>query len=279
MANTHPLQVTLDRAMQLEDYIRFQLGPVSASDWVTSTQLVHPDSLPKWVNKIQDNLGTESKVIVASSLLQRYQWQIIVAGISCYLLDQRVPDLSPDNLRLQLDEEEGVRALALTHGTFTALATDPAANHADVHTVASQEALREVLRQQLEGHFGWVIDQLCTHLGCKPRGLWLTVADRCAATFIWLMQELEVATPVDQIEHEINGVLRVAGSPLNHPKIGVFTLTYKDRSQAFLDRASCCYWYREKDGDYCSTCPSRSQDDRNSRLLEYMSEEYTNATS
>lgn len=116
------------------------------------------------------------------------------------------------------------------------------------------------------------MQRLHQRLGCSPRGLWLFVTDRCVGTLSWLMQERDETASLCQIEAEVDALIRAPGSSLANKRVGLFELTYQNHSRVYLDRATCCYWYRTEGGDYCNTCPHRTEEDRNARLLKYMAE-------
>jgi len=192
-----------------------------------------------------------------------------------------VPELHPENICLHVPaaehaekEEEHNARIAFTGGRFAALPTDPAADHPDAYIVPDQDALRDNLRTGLEVHFSWVIERLSQTVGCNPRGLWLYVTDRCAGTLGWLMQEQDKQACLPCINREADALIRVSGSPLFNKKVGFFELTYQEHSHIYLDRATCCYWYKTDGGDYCNTCPHRTKEERNERLLKYMADEY-----
>jgi hypothetical protein len=217
--------------------------------------------------------------MVSGSLLQAYQWPLIASAVACYLCDRRVPDLRIENVRLRFSiaEEEDENAepeesIAFLGGRFFALPDDPAADHPDARIVPHRDALRDALRSGIETHLGSTIQRLHERLGCSPRGLWLFVADRCAGTLVWLMQEQDVTVGLDPIGREVDALIRAPGSPLANKRVGLFELNYRGRSRVYLDRATCCYWYRSEDGDYCTTCPHRTEEERNARLLKYMAE-------
>lgn len=272
----HPLSETFSRLTKISEYINAQLGLPAESGWVEPPLLFSSSStyLQESTRYYQTSLHTTSKNMIGSAVLQAYHWQIIVCAIGSYLSDRRVPMLSINNLQVKLEEERNVEALTLFSGRFYALPTDPAAAHPDASIVPDVAALRDQLRQELESHLGWVIEQIEQGLGTKPRGLWLDVADRCAGTLIWLMQEMDSSIEPAAIQQEIEQLIHVPNSPLNHPKIGCFALTCGTQTRAFLDRSSCCYWYRmdEAQGKVCTTCPRRSEEERNQLLLKYMAE-------
>lgn len=257
------------------------------ADWLAPAELFAPPAthLTSLIEAIQKRLHTTAATMIGGALIQEYQWPLIASAVACFLVDRRVPDLQPPHVRLRLPtegtaEEAGAdhTAIAYTSGRFAALPTDPAAAHPDALILGDEAALRDYLRTGLESHFAWVIAALSAAVGCNERGLWLYVTDRIAGTLAWLMQMQNGQNCLTCIDQEAGALLRVAGSPLYHQKIGFFKLTYKERTHVYLDRATCCYWYKQDGGDYCSTCPRRTEEDRNACLLKYMAAEYEQAT-
>jgi hypothetical protein len=269
----HPLAQTLARMHALNAYRKAELGVPSGAGWIA-----HPDLAPgaAWLEALitatQARLRTTAAAIVGSALLQSYQWPLISTTVACYLLDQRVPDLTLANTQIHYTAEHEADRLALRDGRFMALPDDPAASHPDATVVPDRAALRSALRIGIEAHLGVVIDQLCARLGCKPRGLWLNVTDALAGNLVWVAQERDPATSLAALEGELDALIGVPGSPLTSRTIGLIQLRHQQRSLIFPDRATCCYWYKTEGGDYCSTCPKRTPDDRRQRLLAYLAE-------
>lgn len=280
-AEQHPLAHSFQRAQTLSEYLKVSYGAPPDEGWVAADSVfaAHTEHFDTLVHAVQQRLRTRSANIIAGSLLQGYQWQLVASAIACYLLDRRVPDLDAASIRLRYNEAGEAEAITFTSGHFVALPDDPAADHPDALVVASVQALSAALRSGIESHLGQTIDQLCARLDCKPRGLWLNVADGCAGTLTWLMQQHDPAAGVALIEAEVDALVRAPGSPLNTTQLGLIELTYQDRTQVFLDRASCCYWYKTEGGAYCSTCPHRTPDDRNAQLLKYMAEQHVDQAS
>ena len=281
--NDHPLSQTFTQLQQLNQYIGARFGTPAAPDWLSPVELLaaHASVLAAPIEAMQKRLHTKAVNTIGGALLQEYQWPLIAAAVGCFLVDRRVPDLQPEHIRLYVpatepaaEEGEHHARIAFCSGHFVALPDDPAADHPDATLVPDLAALRDNLRTGLESHFGWVIERLSQAVGCNPRGLWLYVTDRIAGTLSWLMQEQDKQIGLRRIEPEFNRLLRVAGSPLVSKKVGFFELTYKEQTHVYLDRATCCYWYKTDGGDYCTTCPHRTKEDRNAQLLKYMAEAY-----
>jgi hypothetical protein len=277
----HPLQQTFARIRQRSPYLCARLGQASGGDWVTPSDLFAPHAagLAAMISATQTRLRTRTATVVGGALIQEYQWPLISTAVACFLTDHRVPDLHLENVSLRFPSEEAGAAggnhpdqIAFTTGRFAALPDDPAANHPDATILPDLEALRSALRTGIEAHMTGVIERVSEAVGCNRKGLWLFVADRLAGTLSWLMQEGAGQACLTCINREADGLVRVADSPLYHKKVGFFELTYNDQTQVYLERATCCYWYKTEGGDYCSTCPHRTKADRNERLLKYMAE-------
>jgi hypothetical protein len=270
-----PLAQTLDSVRRLSAYLKADIDVSPGPDWLTAADLA-PGAAPleALIAATQARLRTTAPTITASALLQSNQWPLISTAIACYLVHRRVPDLSIVSVRTHYNAEHEADALALNSGRFAALPNDFAADHLDAVVVANVDALRTTVRTSIEAHLSAVIEQLCAHFACKPRGLWLNVADALARTIVWLMQEHAPATTAAQIEAEIAALIRIPASPLYRRQIGLIELAYHGRSQVFLDRATCCFWYKAEGGDYCSTCPKRTLNDRRERLLRYLADEH-----
>jgi hypothetical protein len=108
--------------------------------------------------------------------------------------------------------------------------------------------------------------------------LWLHVTDALAGNLVWVAQERDPATSLAALEGELDVLIGVPGSPLTSRTIGLIQLRHQQRSLIFPDRATCCYWYKTDGGDYCSTCPHRTPDDRRQRLLAYLAEPAATST-
>jgi hypothetical protein len=269
-----PLAETITRLNKLSNSLYVAYGVPAEPGWHTTLSLFMPGSegLGRMIALKQQQLRTTAPNVIGSAVLQAYQWPVMAAAAACYLLDHRVPDLDAENVWLRWTEEMNMDGIAWQNGRFTALVTDAAANHPHVTIVPDQATLCTSWRTQIESHLCPIIEQLCQQLRCHPKGLWLAAADRLVGTLLWLMPLIKPNVTPAEIEQEVEMLIRVPGSPLNNQQVGVFTLTCVGRTKTFLDRVTCCYWYKMEDGDYCTTCPHRAKEERNQRLLLSMAQ-------
>lgn len=222
---------------------------------------------------------------MAGSLLQHLQWPLLTVAVRCYLRENRVAIVQPDELWLHLKQDAEhageLDAVALSSARFYALPDDPHAAHPDATVAPNRAALCERLRETITAHFAPAVALLCTELGCKERPLWLFVADGLAGTLAWT--QLEQAHPASRvaIEAELDGLVRAPRSPLFARQIGLFELTFRDQPRLHYDRATCCYWYKTEDarGDCCATCPRRPKAERDALLLNHLAEQEATKTS
>ncbi len=276
---SHPLQTSLNRLQQISTYLKAETGLPQTEGWHSPAELFASNSskLNHLIAYVQTTYQTDSPEIVASALLNGYQWIVIVPALACYLSERRVPDLSLNNVRVRFDEAtepDFADKINYRHGRFWVLPDDPAAQHPDVIVLPNLEALRLQLRTSIESHLDWVLTQLQGVICVRSSTLWRTVADRCAGTIIWLGQELNGCfDQPDRIEAEVAAFIQAPGSALRNQRTGILKITYQDYTRLFLRRGSCCYAFRTPEHNYCATCPLQPRDQRERRLLERIKSE------
>lgn len=272
LALQEPLQQTFERVSALNQYINVQVGTPTGAGWITAEALFAPESslLAGMIASHQHRYGTTVPNIIGSTLLQNYHWSLISSVLATYFVDRRVPNAAVNRVKMFFTENGDGDGIAFADGAFTALPDDPAAGHPQVTIVPTLDALRDRLRVELENHLTWVIDRIVDWTGCRPAGLWLAVSDRCMSTVSWIMQMIEPDISLAQIQAETEPLLRIKGSPLYNKKVDLVEVTHLNQSQIFLQRASCCYWYKTEGGNYCSTCPHLSQAQRTERWHHYL---------
>jgi hypothetical protein len=279
--SVHPLAATLARVMADVEYLQAQHGVPTAAGWFcpAADYTAGSEALQAQIAKTQADLRTTTPIVVAGSLLQHVQWPLLTVAVRCYLHEGRVPAIRPNELWLHLkqdsEHQNELDAVALAGNHFYALPDDPDAAHPDATLVADRAALRERLREMVRAHFAPAVALLCAELGCKERPLWLFVADGLGSTVAWTQLEQEPPVSRSNMEVELDGLVRVQGTPLFARQIGLFELTFREQPRLQYDRATCCYWYKTEDakGDCCTTCPRRPKAERDALLLIYLEEQ------
>jgi hypothetical protein len=267
-----PLQQTFEQVSALNKYINVQWGSPTGAGWVGVEALFAPESnlLARMITSHQLRYGTTAPTIIGSILLQNYHWSLISSVLATYFVARRVPKLAVNRVKMFFTESGDGDGIAFADNAFTALPDDPAAGHSGATIVPTLDALRDHLRVELESHLQWVIDRIVEWTECRPAGLWLAVSDRCMSTVSWIMQMIDPDTSLAQIQAESEPLLRVKRSPLYNKKVDLVEVTHLNQSQIFLQRGSCCYWYKTEGGNYCSTCPRLSQAERTERWHHYL---------
>lgn len=210
-------------------------------------------------------------------LMNQYGYYVLAAPIAAYLTEQRVPNLSPENVGLRWvtytwheDGESGEAErldVRFASGRFTALPGDPSAGGPNVNVVADANALRDHLRGQIEAHFAPLVAAVHAQTRLSRGALWRLVADDVALLFLTVGQQ---AGQAEQAQREGLAVIKAVGSPVNNPQTGYFTVTANGEAVPFRARGGCCRYYALPDGGKCSTCVLHSPTERDSILAAYL---------
>ena len=261
-----PLQATLERAASLSDYLEVSLGTPTGEDWFTPAACFDDEGVLETLwTRTAGAAGTGERAYLKQSVFGSYIWGLTVSGLSTYLLDRRVPDLSAKNTVLHVDKQGWVDALALVTPRFACLPDDPAAGDPHVTVVADLDALRRFyLRTLLEEHVGAFMEVMKSRYKYGRRAMQETLADRIVGTLIWLLKE--------QGEKErIGGEVEAFSSLLPFKtRAGVLEVPFEGCCELFSKRASCCLSYRLPQYGYCTSCPLQSEKERVRRFQAYL---------
>ncbi len=282
---THPLAETLLRSVNLNKYFYADIGDLEA-DWFAGEDLLNEgnpllDEILAHQALHHPHMDSRTR---GSYLIGEYSWNVPAVAVTAYLAEKRVPDLSLNNLALRVSkytwheggstgEAERMDARFLS-GRFAALPDDPAANHPDAIIVPDALALREWLRQSIEGHFKPLIERVHTKTRLSRHSQWCLVADSCASLFLngGLVLDNESYGTAEGL-----AFVKTEGSPMKNPNTGFISLTYLDHQETFRERGGCCRYYTlVEDGHKCTSCVLRKPEERNQLLLEYMSRKHAN---
>ena len=201
------------------------------------------------------NVKSADRLVMMSLFFGSYVWQVASAAIGCYLLTQRVPDISAENVAVHIGDDGRVDEIRLLGGGFAALPADPAADHHEAVIVPDLTALRETLVRQLtDGHLEELILTLQNRRGLGTRALWAEVEDRTVGALLWLGKRLDSRL---DIEAE---ALALSRTPPFVGTSGVQVTETSGSRELALKRGFCCLSYRLDGKSACQTCPLRCRE-------------------
>ena len=248
------IAVSLERAN-----IRF--GPLGArfgnppDGWQRASDIVsNPDAVLGLLDEVEIvyAIGPSDRQISASFLVQGYFWYPMVGAFACYLLDRRVPDLSAENLAMDL--RGGV---VFTSPRCFALPDDTDADHPDVTVVADRAALRACLVRQLqEKHATPLFATLRSIAPYGINGMRTNYVDRLVSAVLWLCEQLG---DWNLAREEVPAFVALVDSK---SRAGIIEIEHEGRTGVFLKRSGCCLNYRLPGRELCDTCSLRPMDER-----------------
>jgi hypothetical protein len=280
----HPLATALRHSRTVDTEAYADIGAVEAG-WLMVAGFSDPQTTlleEALARQAKDRPHMEARTR-GSYWIGEYSWYVPLAAITAYLTEKRVPDLSQENVALRFrtytwhegDESGEAQRLDVRFlsGRFACLPDDTAADHPDALVLPNADALREHLRTTLEAHLTPIIERVYAETKLSRHAQWMLVADSCAALFLHSGQALG-----DEAYARAEGMafVKAPGSPMNNNKTGYISLQYLDHCDTFRARGGCCRYYTvsESGDDYCTTCVLRKPEERDQRLLAYMSKKY-----
>jgi ferric iron reductase protein FhuF len=262
------LAALFERIKTVSSYMNIQIGQREGEGWYSHCDFARSDSphLATLLETIRTKINCADRQFGATAFISSYSWQMTAAGVACYLMARRVPDFSPENMRLHFDDNVWHDQLSLINERYYALPDDPEAGQPHVTVVEDIDTLRDELRIQVEAHMADIIGALKLKTGMGKRGLWGLVADRLAGNLIYACKLLGQQ---ESCQHELDALIHVAGSHLNG-KTDVITLEHAGKSEMFLTRGACCQYYKAPGYSYCSTCPLQTPEECERHMRESM---------
>jgi ferric iron reductase protein FhuF len=240
-----------------------QLGEPEGDGWIRATRFTGGDD-DLYANILEGKgvtRGSTDTKLIASFFLHTYLWAYVGAGLGCFLVDRRVPELSPEQVAIHFNQQFTADNVALLSPTFACLPDDPAATHPDAVVLPCEEALRDRYREQLLAHMEPIIEWLTGYTTLSRRAMWLIVADRTATAIVWLYEQLSLPS---QSAAEVEALLQQPGTPLVG-RTRIEHYEWQGNRDWFLARAGCCLAYRLPTNYYCDSCPVLSPAERDAR--------------
>ncbi len=201
----------------------------------------------------------DDRQVAASFLVLGYFWHPMVTAVACYLLERRVPDLSPSSVGVHL--RDGV---AFTTPHCWSLPDDPDAGHPDVTVVEDLHALRVQIVEQLEDHAGPLFATLRSVAPYGMPAMRANYTDRLASAVLWLAEQMRAP---DIARREVPAFVSLASQK---SRSGVIEIEHEGRSGVFLRRGGCCLNYRLPEREKCDTCSLIPLDQRLIQLRRHL---------
>lgn len=209
------------------------VGARAEPGWTTSAQLAGPD-LERALAIVGRQLDTDRADIQGQRIVELVTWALALPAAQAMLDDEpRLPDLSPDNARVWLHDDEapdGIGALILEE--------------------RYEPASLELLHEQVNAHLTDLVHAAAAHTRRPKKALWRGVNDRVAAALIWAAQ-------VRGEEPRGCELARAAYSDLE-----LRSLELPGYSMLVHVRSGCCLYYRIPDKPKCWGCPLLTDDER-----------------
>jgi len=267
----HPLAASMARAQELGGFFALPRQTPGDADWTPARELFQGDDqrLAELVAMYgQRAWDSSNRHVAGSAFLVAYLSRVVFPLVGQYVLEQRVPDVSLDNLAFHWNgpaiDATGLRRLA-----FAALPEDAAAAHPDAMVVADEAALYGQLK-------GWLFgDNLATVIAHLERAAGASVKVSWNAAAAAFSQALNRLYATESSRPRVVEAAEVLFSDPDSPIFGELTMEEfgsGGRTGFFSRRRGCCLWWRSpRANDYCSNCillPREEQDRRFQEMLD-----------
>lgn len=271
MTQLHPIQRSLRRLELLRDHGQGLLMPDldSRNDWLSVADLVTESQPMEFLfRQLLSHYKTDRLRPPAMFWFGHYAYTIELITFAFFVVEGRVPDLSPDQVWLRIGENTDIQNLAWRGHRFAALPDDPDASHPDCMVLPTRQALREYMREQLTSHLTPLVDTISTYSSLGKPGLWEIAADYTAFAFVALGELLG---------DEAIGMKESQAFSAQRSRLSVrrsfIPIEHLGTTHYLLDRVSCCLYYQVGDGKYCHSCPHRPVEERVDLMKQYWSEQ------
>lgn len=265
----HPLEQTFARFATLDERYRSQLRtePDDQPGWLSMTELASAETthLDDILARVRSHRPSDSRQPAVTLWFGHYAFAMMAVAIGCYLTEQRVPDLTSDNIWTRFNTDGDPEVFAWRGRVFSALEDDPQASHPDCIVLPSQDALREHLRNCVIEHLAPIVEALRTFSSIGKPALWALAADSSASAFTWIarlmgnqsigVEEARMFNAAPSLLYRKRDFIQVEHCGLNH---------------AMTDRLSCCLYYKVEGGNYCTSCPHRPHDEKIARIKKIL---------
>jgi ferric iron reductase protein FhuF len=215
--------------------------------------------------RIGERLQTSDRRTIAASFALRFGWSAGVA-MAPYLLYSCVPTIALDNISFKFHDNTLFERVALHHPEGVMLPPYGVAPHPSIRWLSSSQALFAWLRTSLVQQAQPVVDTLYAWSHFSVRGIWGMI------TSAWGSQCMHIFGEIGEQTQGLPWVRQfLAGNDLvSEMQPQFYAVTYQQVTHVYHRGASCCRYYRLRQGHYCATCPLISQEERIQRNQAWM---------
>jgi iron complex transport system ATP-binding protein len=203
------------------------VSAVDGSEHWVSCAAVIADPAPV-VRATKSGFETDDDAVAASLFAEAYAFRVAGVALAAYALGLPGPDVAPDAVAVKIDKPRPTAVAYL----------NPAVHPTDANQLA---------HDLVGAHFQPFVAAMHNAFTIGERLLWGNIAAGCAVAFLAVGdsgQVRERATEfVDASEPWFEGVGKFTTQLAGHQDQGWY-----------WDRASCCLWFRTKNGQYCDNC-------------------------
>jgi hypothetical protein len=257
-------------------------------DWVVlADRLADPAGLDAWYGAELAGTGRGHRDLAGALIVYRFAGSLAELVVGPLLEQQRAVVLAPERLSLRLAPNARIEALSVNRPEVAVLPSDPDAGGPGTRVVADAAALRTVAVDGMLAVFTPLAEAVRARAPFGRRGMWGTLADHLADVALrrdrdrgrdgqaaWalataLIDELAARQPLLRARPQRHEVSCAAGSALFSTK-GTCCLIYKTNMPTAAGsggRVDARPWI---DADACTSCPLRPVDDREQRLVRYL---------
>jgi hypothetical protein len=250
--------------MKDELYLFARLGaPEDDGEWVSlSKEIEDGELVGEQLRTMKEEWEVDNRG-AAIGVVGGLAWQVGGAALFVYATERRVPDLSPENVLLRL-EQGGIAEVAFASGRFSALASDPDSDAASA-VFESEDGMRDHLREGLEAAISPVVDHVRSHLRVSKRTMYNRASDLLGQRLLQF-GDTGVADG-EWCGREAERLVRSPDSPLDGAT-RFFAVENGGRREVFIVRGCCCHGYKHPEHGYCDSCPLLSQEELERRASE-----------
>lgn len=250
-----PIEETIARAAEKVPYFSASFGE-PAEGMVCACDLVNdPVKVATYLDYVESvyQMDKGNRQIAASFLVLGYFWPPMLGAAACMLLERRVPDLSAQNVWVNLNGY-GVR---FSSPRFYALPDDPDAMHPNATILPDVEALRHYIAHAFTNeHAEPLFASLRSVAPYGVNGMRANYVDRMVSALIWVGDVIgDPAIAATEVPAFVTCMT-------DKRRAGVVQIEHSGKPRMLQLRSGCCLNYRLPGREKCETCCLLSMDER-----------------